>query len=162
MMKQFAAAAFLLVTALSCTKVEEPEMVQDKLRNGKWRQTAGTVRFQGRGIDSTSNYFADSVLPVCIMDDYLVFKENFSGLVNDADFSCGTGDPQEMPFTWEVKEAGNKLNIFNARRYFQTHSVYGELIEISESKFTLRYVVREQTTPGVIDTLTYENSYEKF
>ena len=161
MIRQFppVLAALLLVAIASCTKLEEPETVQDMLRNGQWRQVSGSVRLQGHGVDTTTDYFAD--VPECVQDDYIVFNENFSGAMNDNAVSCGTGDPQEIPFTWEVKEAGARLNIFSAQRFFRTGSVYAEIVTISDGKLSLRYVVHDQTTPGIIDTLTYENSYSK-
>lgn len=165
MIKNTHIAALLLIIltiAGACTKTaEEAKTIHDTLRNGKWRQTSGTVRFQGQnGVDTTANYFADGV-PACVKDDYIVFKENFSGVVEDADSTCGIGDPRELPFTWEVMKAESKLNIFNARRNFHTSSVYSEIISISEGNLSIRYVVYEQFTPGDIDTLTYTNEYTK-
>lgn len=151
----------ILTIAGACTKpAEEAKTIHDTLRNGKWRQTSGTVRFQGQnGVDTTGNYF-DNV-PACIKDDYIVFKDNFGGVVEDADSTCGIGDPRERPFTWEVMKAESKLNIFNARRNFQTSSVYGEIVSISDGNLSIRYTVYEQFTPGDIDTLTYTNEYSK-
>ncbi len=161
MIKNVYISLLLVIVAGACTKTEEAKTVHDTLRNGKWRQSSGTVRFQGQnGIDSTYNYFTDGVA-ACVKDDYIVFKENFSGVVEDADSSCGVGDPREIPFTWEVMKAETKLNIFNARRNFHTSSVYGEIVSVSESALSIRYVVYEQFTPGDIDTLTYTNDYTK-
>jgi len=152
----------LLVILGACKKTpEEAETIHDTLREGKWRQVSGLVRFQGmNGVDSTSDYFSDLV-PSCVKDDYIVFKANFDGVIEDADTTCGVGDPYELPFTWEVREGGTQLNIYNAIRNFRTASVHGKILNLSGGNLSLEYTVYEQFTPGDIDTLTYTNEYSK-
>lgn len=159
---------FLLLAVVivsSCKKTEDPVSPQDTLRSGNWIMTNIKVTYRlPSKKDTTVDGFKNGY-PSCLVDDYLVFKDNRNGAINSGTQKCANSDATEAPFTWEVKNAGQNLYIYNAMQYFATDAVNADIVKLSDQYLSIRYNVYNidtVTTTYRVDTFQYTSTFRKF
>lgn len=158
----------LLAIALiwtSCSKVDDIVSREDLLRNGNWRQTAGTTTYKmfPSNKDTVYNYWKDA--PECYKDNYLTFKANFDGEINYGSKVCDQSEPVAKTFFWELRERDSTLEINNvgAAFYGASDPVHAKIITLSENVLAISYQVLDTNTyPLPHRLLTFRNVYGKF
>jgi hypothetical protein len=151
-----------LMIFVSCKKASTPLSRQDELRGGSWRTASATYKYKrSSGKDTTINYF--DLLADCREDDYLVFETNFTGLQKSGDKKCSAGDPDEVPFGWELVNNDAGINFYNANMMFDSSTIFANFVNYSPTRFTIRYV-DYKPHPGnasITDTFTYTRTFVK-
>jgi hypothetical protein len=156
-----------VVVAASCKKTEDTVSPQDTLRSGKWIMTNVKVKYR---LPSQNDTTIDQMknVPSCMADDYLVFRSNMDGAIDPGSLKCSNSDPSETPFTWEMKNAGQNLYIYNAAQFFGTQAVNSEVVKLSDEYLSIRYNVYNldtfTTSPtfGHVDTFQFTSTFRRF
>ena len=171
-MKYFLLAFITAFAFTSCNKeqtIAVPENRTDQLRAGnksdasegtkaKWKSAKYIVIFQNV---EKKDSIVDNLYPQCLKDDYLEFYENFVGYHYTAGNKCATNDGERYKFRYEFTENEEYLHFYNADRFFENRTFMAKVKEFDASRFTLTYP-KEWVVNGILDTVTVENTLEKY
>lgn len=150
-------SAIIFVTA--CTKVDVPPSMQEQLREGKWKYQYGLKTYYDNTISIKRT---DSVfLQECEKDDYLVFRENFSGAHNTGEEKCAGGENSENDFRWGIINNDKEMFIYDGESFFD-QDVNAEIVKFDEGNLIIRYNHYDiDETVTTVDTTTFEVSLIK-
>ena len=162
-MKYLLLTTIIIAAFASCSTVESPITREDELREGKWKRTAGTEKWDPAiGVDTLIRSY--DALPDCKKDDYLVFRTNFDGSQFNAD-KCDFSEPDEISFRWELVENGSKINFWSATQtFFNQNAVNASFVSYNPSQFTIKYTeyLRNPSDTTMRDTVVYTQTFSKF
>ncbi len=166
-------SACLLATVLSSCSTEEqtldvPLSRSEMLRGAnkgtaadeptKWKTTAYKLTYQTElGTDTT----VTDIYPQCLKDDFIQFFTNGKGKHHTGTELCVGVDGEVYNHTWELTQNEEVLNLYNCERYFYERTLIAKITEFSDSKFTLKYELK-QIWNNVLDTVRIEHTLEKF
>jgi hypothetical protein len=156
--------AFSLLAFVSCEKTTVPATREDELRDGRWRRSNLTLKVDPFFGPDTLIQVYDSVLQQCEKDDYIVFRENYQATQNNGD-KCSPAEPDEIPFSWELADNGEKINLWFANEtFFGQPAVSAPFVSYTSGSFVIRYVelVTSQLDFTKKDTLTFTYHFTKF
>ena len=168
MLKYLSLIACALIIFSACKKADTPASRQDELRNGKWRNSGGTVRLDWYGFNDTThtyNKYLGLIGDTCKADDYLVFRENFDGEQYGNTMKCSNADPEFVQFRWQLFEDDKGIYFLNANETFLKRStIKADFVNYTEGRFTMRYVRYDTSLVdnNYLDTTTFTQTFIKY
>lgn len=154
-----------LVFFTSCEKATTPTTREDELRDGRWKLSNVTLKIDPFIGNDTMIQVYDSVYKKCEKDNYIVFMTNRQATQNNHLEKCGAGEPDEIPFTWELYNNGEGINFWNANEtFFGQNAVTAPFVSYTKGSFVIRY--KELLPSGFDqkqrDTFTFTYYFNKF
>lgn len=166
-MKYLLTVVSALVLFTACKKVETPNSREQELREGRWKHSAMTMKYDPFiGKDTTYNLF-DSlpVWPPCKKDNFIMFGSGLDARQYRGDLKCNESEPESVPFHWNLDNDKNTLNLWSVdNTFFGKAIISAPFKQYSTERFVIEYV---DLVPSPInntkkDTLTYTHTFVKF
>ena len=124
--------------------------MENMLRNGKWKLSAGTVAVRKpNGKDTTLDYLL--FIPDCYKDDYLVFDSLKYGRRYSGSNTCSPADPEYFVFSWQLRNNNTIMDLYNGFNY-----IYGIVDTIGQYRadtLSKSPTLVLDTVIGTLDTL---------
>lgn len=166
-MKQILLCASALLMLASCSKKETTDPTNDSLlRNGKWKITNYTIRYDTAGMEKVIDMMVGR--DTCRTDDYITFDSSYTGMQQTGKLSCGS-ELTTVPFEWAWKD-NQKTIVFNNAHYTLGYSklsdfngithVEAKVVKLTSKNLTISYEYDVQylkasprTDPPTLDTI---------
>lgn len=165
-MKYCLLIVFSLLTVISCKKVEVPQSKQEKMRASDWRvDTIMITYLTSTGADSEvqggwkriENGVETYDKPNCIKDDYIKFKQNFSGSHITGPDKCLSNEANEIDFTWGLTEADTKIYVYGLYNLF-TQDVNADMLYFQDDEFAFTF--HKKIPKNATDSITVKATYK--
>jgi hypothetical protein len=145
----------MVILFSACKKAEDTNSSEDILRAGRWKRSSLKGTFRGAVTDAYAS------LPDCIKDNTLEFKVNFNG-TEHRNTKCSAGDADQASFNWEFFNSGKNLRIYNANETFANASINAEVLQLSETQLSMRYLAYIQDPiQQTMDTVTIVDVFRR-
>lgn len=136
----------IFVFGLGCTKSEP--LTPEQLILGEWRFTH--IYLDEESVLTTGVPVNDDYpnSPPCAKDNYVVFRADSTGELNEGASTCEPTDPQTRPFRWRMYNNAKEL-IFRPGYRF-------DILQLDEKHLKMRTEMLDRISPYFVETLYLE------
>jgi len=127
-----------LAIFMGCGKSSSPAPSTSLITQSAWKYDTSGADFDKNG----SIDFADTLLKACQKDNTYLFKNDSSGVSDEATTKCNAADPQSVPFVWGLRN--NQTVLVLAGNTVLSGSL--NISSVSASKFVL---YKDTTITGI-------------
>lgn len=162
-MKNFSLGLCLLATVslVACSKKSDLEPVQptktDNISASAWT-------YQEAGLDANRDGMVDAggslttllptLVPTCRTDNFITFKKDNTGLVDEGATKCNMADASQTSFNWNF--ADNEANLVVSNNVFGLLNGKSKIVALTTTSFTLtRDTVLGGTTYPIVVLLKH-------